>query len=198
MGHQVVGDDEALFGFARRHYHPAGGGAAGEDYGGSAGYGLFRGGDYRRGEGAGAEAGQHQAGRAVGADGVNQHSVGAGVGMYDVDAGQVGAPVNGEGGCGGVLADGAAVECHPVVGVDVAQEAEFAGLEGFHAEGVGLIDLAGAVDFVVEHGEYAHAGGVRGGGEANGVEQVQVGVSTDGSGRAHCAGDDNRAVGFDG
>ena len=54
------------------------------------------------------------------------------------------------------------------------------------------------MDFVVEHGKDAHAGGLRRGGDAHGVQQVQIGVGADGRGRTHGAGDDHRLGRLDG
>ena len=96
------------------------------------------------------------------------------------------------------LRDGTAVENHLVVGVGVTEETQLVGLEGLDAQGVGLVDLAGAVDLVVEHGENTHTGGFGSGSDAHGVQEVQVGVGADRGGRPHRASDDNGAFGLDG
>jgi hypothetical protein len=69
-------------------------------------------------------------------------------------------------------------------------------VEGVDAERVRLGDVARALDLVVEDGQHAAAGGLGRGGEADGVEQVEVGVGADRARRPHGAGEHHRARGF--
>ena len=118
--------------------------------------------------------------------------------MHDVHPRQVAHAIHAEGRFGGVLAHRTAVENDAVVGVGIAQETQLVGFEGLHAQSVGLVHLAGTVDLVVEDGEHPHASGLGGGGDANRVQQVQVGVGAYGGWWTHGAGDDHRTLGLDG
>jgi len=65
------------------------------------------------------------------------------------------------------------------------------------AEGVGLSDVAGGVDGVVQEDQHALTARGCSGGEAEGVQQVQVAVRADGAGGTHGTGDDDRLVGLE-
>ena len=119
---------------------------------------------------------------------VNYGPVDAGVGVGDVnlrqfrDVGEVKLRI------GSVLALGLAVKDHGAVGVGITQETHMARLEGFHAVGVGFGDVASGLNFVIEHDQSATSYRVGGGSDANGVQQVIVGVSAHGRRRPHSAG----------
>ena len=77
------------------------------------------------------------------------------------------------------------VEHHLSIGVDVAQKAQLPAGKGFDPKGVGLGDIAGALDLVVQHREHPTASGGRAGGQANGIQEVQVSICAHGCGRSH-------------
>jgi hypothetical protein len=86
-------------------------------------------------------------------------------------------------------------------GLDVVKVAEVAlldSLEGVEQVGVGLGGVVGAGDAVVQHdhGTAAHGGG--GGGESDGLEEVDGPVGGDGRGGTHGADQDNGLLGADG
>lgn len=80
----------------------------------------------------------------------------------------------------------------------LTKNAEVTGLEGFHVAGVRLGDAARGVNLVVHGDHHALAGGLGGGGNADGIEQIARAVEVGRRGVALGADHDHRLVGLDG
>ena len=75
-----------------------------------------------------------------------------------------------------MTAQGRPVEHHLAVGIGVAQEPQFVGAEGLHAECAGFGHVPAALNLVVQHRQHAQPSGLGAGGGPHGVQQVQVGI----------------------
>ena len=130
------------------------------------------------------------------AHGVHQRPVGPGVSVHDFHPRQALAPGDVKGRGGGMPAQRGAVEHHLPIGIGIPQKPQFVGPESLHPESVGFGDIAGGMDFVVQHRKHAHPPGVGRGGDAHGVQQVQVGIGADRRRRAHRPGHHHGFGGF--
>ena len=147
--------------------------------------------------GAGREAVGYDPFRAGLDGGFDQRRVGAGVGGNDIDARQVGHAEHIEFRIGRAQSDGFAI-VFDRIGIGITQNAEIAGNEGLHTIVGRFGDVAGGVDFIVQHDGHTHAAGRGAGGDTHCVQQVQPAIGAERGGRAHGADDDDRDGGFHG
>ena len=156
----------------------------------ASGVGFFEGDEVAGAGEAWGEAGGDDAFGAGGGEGAHGGTVGAGVGIGDVDAGECVERADVELSVRRGAADRLAVEGDGVT-VGMSQHAEIGAAKRLHAQGGGFGDVAGGMDFVVQRGHDAHAARLRGGCDADGVDQVEAGIGGERTGRALGADDDD-------